>query len=127
MPRVVEIDGRDFRTLDEFFEVVGAALAPGQAWGKNLDAFNDLLCWPLARDPEPYVLVWRRSNLSRRRLNHGEAERHLEEVIRSASGKPSAWQAERLARAGRCEGPAAFDWLVEINARHPDWLSLRLE
>jgi RNAse (barnase) inhibitor barstar len=127
VPRVVEIDGRDFRTLDEFFEVIGAALVPGQEWGRNLDAFNDLLCWPLARDPEPYVLVWRRANLSRRRLNHGEAERHWEAVIRAGGGKPSGWQAEQLARAARCEGPTAFDWLVEIIQRHPDWLSLRLE
>jgi RNAse (barnase) inhibitor barstar len=127
LPRVVEIDGRDFRTLDEFFEVVGAALLPGERWGKNLDAFNDILCWPLVRDPEPYVLVWRRSNLSRRRLNYGAAERYWQEVVRAGGGKPSAWQAEQLARAERCEGSTAFDWVVEIIERHPDWLSLRLE
>ena len=126
MARIVDIDGRDFRTLDDFFEVVGAALVPGEAWGKNLDAFNDILCWPLARDPEPYVLVWRRSRLSRRRLGHSEAERHCEEVIRAGGGKPSGWQAEQLASAGRCEGPTAFDWLVEIIQRHPEWLSVRL-
>jgi hypothetical protein len=123
----VEIDGRDFRTLEEFFEVIGAALVPGEAWGKNLDAFNDILCWPPARDATPYVLVWRRSNLSRRRLNHGEAERQWEKVIQANGGKASAWQAEQHARAGRCEGPTAFDWVVETIQRHPDWLSLRLE
>jgi hypothetical protein len=122
----VEIDGRDFRTLDEFFEVIGAVLVPGEAWGKNLDAFNDILCWPLVRDPEPYVLVWRWSNLSRWRLNHGETDRYWEAVIQ-AGNKPSAWQAEQRTRAGPCEGPTAFDWLVEIIQRHPDWLSLRLE
>jgi hypothetical protein len=127
MPRVVEIDGRDFRTLDEVFEVIGAALIPGQRWGKNLTAFNHILCWPLARDAEPYVLLWRWSNLSRRRLNHGAAEQYWEEVIRAGAGKPIAWQAEQLARAARCEGPTAFDWIVEIIKRHPDWLSLRLE
>jgi len=57
LPRVVEIDGQDFRTLDEFFEVIGAALIPGKCWGKNLDAFNDILCWPLACDPDLDVLV----------------------------------------------------------------------
>ena len=31
MARVVEIDGRDIRTLDGFFEVVGAVLVPGEA------------------------------------------------------------------------------------------------
>lgn len=126
MPRVVQIDGRDFRTLDEFFAVIGEALIPGERWGKNLDAFNDILCWPLARDSEPYVLVWRRSSLSRRRLNHGAAEQHWQKVIGNCGGQPSRWQAEQLARAERCEGPTAFDWIVEIIQQHPDWLSLRL-
>jgi hypothetical protein len=86
----VNIDGRDFRTLEEFFEVIGAALIPGERWGKNLDAFNDILCWPLARDREPYILAWRRSDLSRRRLNHGAAAQYWQEVIRTGGGKPSA-------------------------------------
>jgi len=73
------------------------------------------------------VLVWRWSKLSRRRrLNHGETERYWEAIIQ-AGGKPSAWQAEQLTRAGPCEGPSAFDWRVEIIQRHPDRLSLHLE
>ncbi len=127
MARVLEIDGHDFRTLEEFFEVIGALLAPGQTWGKNPTAFNDLLSWPLAGGREPYVLVWRCSSVSRRRPGRGEAERHWEEIIRAGGSKPSKWQAEQLARASRCEGPTAFDWLVEIVLKHPDWLSLRLE
>jgi RNAse (barnase) inhibitor barstar len=125
--RTVEIDGRDFRTLDEFFEVIGAALIPGERWGKNLDAFNDILCWPLARDPEPYILMWRRAKLSQRRLNHGAAAMHWHDVIRVGGGKPSAGQADQLARAERCEGPTAFDWIVQIIEQHPNWLSLRLD
>jgi hypothetical protein len=127
LQRVVEIDGRDFRTLEGFFGVVGTALIPDQRWGKNFEAFNDILCWPLARDPEPYVLVWRRSNLSRPRLDHRAAEQYWQELIRAGGGKPSKWQAEQLARAERCEGPTAFDWIVEIIEGHPNWLSLHLE
>jgi RNAse (barnase) inhibitor barstar len=114
----VQIDGRDFRTIDEFYEVVGAALIPGEEWGKNLDAFNDILCWPLARDKEPYVLVWKRSNLSRRRLNHGELQRHFEQ--RGAHRR-------LIERAERCQGPSAFEVLVEIIEDHPEWLTLQLE
>jgi RNAse (barnase) inhibitor barstar len=125
--RIVEIDGRNFRTLDEFFEVVGEKLVPGEQWGKNLDAFNDVLGWPLTRDREPYVLVWRRSNLSRKRLNHLEVERHWEAVVQAGGRKAGALQAKRIAEAARCEGPTAFDILVEIIQKHPDWLSLRLE
>ena len=127
MPRVVQIDGRDFRTLDEFFEVIGAALIPGERWGKDLTAFNDMLRRPLAHDREPYVLVWRRSNLSRRRLNHGAAAQHWRDVVQVGGRKPTAWQAEQLAWLERCEGPTAFDWVVEVIERRPDRLSLRLE
>jgi hypothetical protein len=124
VPRIVKIDGRDFRTLDEFFEVIGAALIPGKHWGKNLSAFNDILCWPLAGDPEPYVLVWQKSALSQRRLNYGAAVQHWDKITR---GKLTAWQAQQRAQAEQCKGPTAFDWIVEIIQRHPDWLTLRLE
>lgn len=127
MTRVVEIDGRAFRTFEEFYEVIGEALIPGEEWGKNLDAFNDILCWPLRHDRRPYVLVWRRSNLSRKRLNHGEAERFWEERIQERGGTVSPWLAKRLAEAARCEGPSIFDMIVEIILKHPTWLTLRLE
>jgi RNAse (barnase) inhibitor barstar len=126
MPRVFTIDGRDFSTLDDFFEVVGVVLVPGQFWGKNLDAFNDILCWPL-QDEEPYILVWKNSKVSRKRLNHLEAERQLE--LRLARCHPSnrTLVATELEKASRCEGPTVFDWLVEIIQDHPDWVTLKLE
>jgi RNAse (barnase) inhibitor barstar len=127
MPRIFTIDGRDFSTLQEFYEVVGAVLVPGQYWGKNLDAFNDILCWPLHDDPEPYVLVWKNSKVSRTRLNHLEAERQLERRLKHCYPLNRVLVAEELARAGRCEGPTVFDWLVEIIQDHPDWVTLKLE
>ncbi len=38
-----EINGYDFSTLEEFYEVVSRVLVPGAEWGHNLDAFNDIL------------------------------------------------------------------------------------
>ena len=127
MPRVFVIDGRDLSTLEEFYEVIGAVLVPGEDWGKNLAAFNDILCWPLNEDPEPYVLVWMHSKVSRKRLNDLEAERQLEKHLQycHVSGRPDV--AEKLARARRCEGPTVFDWLLEIILEHPDWLTFKLE
>jgi len=127
MPRVFVIDGRDFSTLEEFYETIGATLVPGQYWGKNLDAFNDILCWPVNEDREPYVLVWKHSNLSRKRLNHLEAERQLKLRMERCHPSNRARVAEEAERAGRCEGPTVFDWLVEIIDEHPDWVTLKLE
>jgi RNAse (barnase) inhibitor barstar len=127
MPRVLTIDGLAFSTLEEFYEVVGAVLVPGQDWGRNLDAFNDILCWRLGEDREPYVLVWKNSKVSRKRLNHLEAERQLERRLKYCHPSNRALVAEQLARASQCEGPTVFDWLVEIIQEHPDWVTLKLE
>jgi hypothetical protein len=40
---VYEIEGRRFHTLEEFFDEISAVLIPGSEWGRNLDAFNDIL------------------------------------------------------------------------------------
>ena len=102
-------------------------LLPGQYWGKNLDAFNDILCWPLHDNPERYVLVWKNSKVSRTRLNHLEAERQLERRLKHCHPLSRVLVAEELARASRCEGPTVYDWLVEIIQDHPDWVTLKLE
>jgi len=38
-----EIDGLRFSTLEEFFDEVSRTLIPGADWGRNLDAFNNIL------------------------------------------------------------------------------------
>lgn len=40
---VYEIDGSRFHTLEEFYDEIGTALIHGSPWGRNLDAFNDIL------------------------------------------------------------------------------------
>src|ERR1043166_306284 len=119
MPQVFTIDGRDFSTLEEFYEAVGAVLVPGQFWGKNLDAFIDILCWPI-QDKESYILVWKNSKVSRKRLNHSEAERQLELRLKRCHPSNRSSIAIELERASRCKGPTVFDWLVEIIQEHPD-------
>jgi len=41
--RRYSIDGRTFSTLEEFYGEVSRVLIPGESWGRNLDAFNDIL------------------------------------------------------------------------------------
>lgn len=38
-----EIDGKNFSTLEEFYEEISRVLFPGAEWGRNLDAFNEIL------------------------------------------------------------------------------------
>jgi RNAse (barnase) inhibitor barstar len=63
-----EIDGRDFSTLDEFFEVISRVLIPEAWWGHNLDAFNDILRGEFGTPEGGFVLRWKNSALSRERL-----------------------------------------------------------
>ena len=67
---VYEIDGRDFSTLDEFYQVVSRVLIPGAQWGQNLDAFNDILCGGFGTPEGGFVLRWKNSAVSRERLGY---------------------------------------------------------
>lgn len=60
-----EIDGRDFSTLEEFYEVVSRVLIPGAEWGHNLDAFNDILRGGFGTPDGGFVLRWKNSDRSR--------------------------------------------------------------
>jgi RNAse (barnase) inhibitor barstar len=41
--RVYEIDGTDFTSLEGFYDAISKELIPSAVWGRNLDAFNDIL------------------------------------------------------------------------------------
>jgi hypothetical protein len=40
---IFELDGLRIRTLDDFYDEISRVLIPGSGWGRNLDAFNDIL------------------------------------------------------------------------------------
>lgn len=66
--RVYEIDGERFSTLDGFYDEISRVLIPGAWWGRNLDAFNDILRGGFGTPDEGFVLRWRNADLSRERL-----------------------------------------------------------
>lgn len=120
------IDGEQFSTLDEFYDEVSRKLIPGAEWGRNLDAFNDILRGGFGTPKEGFVLVWRSSGLSRDRLGYAETIRQLERrLLRCHPSSRSAVMGQ-LSRARRSEGPTSFDWLVEIIQRHSD-VELKLQ
>jgi len=120
------IDGEQFSTLDEFYKEVSRKLIPGAEWGRNLDAFDDILRGGFGTPQEGFVLVWRSSGLSRERLGYAETIRQLERrLLRCHPSSRSAVKVQ-LSRARRSEGPTCFDWLVEIIQRHSD-VEIRLQ
>jgi len=121
VPKVaLTIDGEQFSTLDEFYEEVSRKLIPGAEWGRNLDAFNDVLRGGFGTPEEGFVLVWRSSDLSRERLGYAETIRELERRLLRCHPSSRAMVMEQLSQARRSAGPTSFDWLVEIIREHSD-------
>jgi RNAse (barnase) inhibitor barstar len=113
-----EIDGCDFATLQEFYDVVSRVLIPGAEWGQNLNAFNDILRGGFGTPEGGFVLRWSNSAVSRKRLSYPETVLQLERRLTRchASNRPSV--SEDLERARQGLGPTVFDWLVEIIRVH---------
>ena len=115
-----EINGQDFSTLDEFYDVISRVLIPGVDWGRNLDAFNDILRGDYGTPQGGFVLRWINSELSRERLGYLETIRFLERRLKESDPDYDFIIAEiEMAREGF--GPTVFDWLIEIIRVHgPD-------
>jgi hypothetical protein len=115
---IYEIDGLDFVTLEEFYDVVGRELIPGTEWGRNLNAFNDILRGGFGTPEGGFILRWKNAAISRVRLGKNETVRQLDR--RLARCHPSSRNAVNrdLERAKRGAGPTVFDWLIEIIKNH---------
>ena len=129
MPKkVYVIDGANFTTLEGFWDEISDKLIPGVYWGRNLDAFNDILHGGFGTPEEGFILVWKNSALSRESLGHPETAEWYEERTKKCHPSNVAHMKEGLKRASKGEGPTLFDWLVEIitSEDHGD-IELRLE
>lgn len=125
---VITIDGRDFSTLEEFYDVVGRVIVGSDHHGGgNLDWFNDILFWPCGEKGTCYTLVWRNADESRRRLGHRETVRQLQSRGTERFPNGTAKAVSNIHEASRGEGPTVFDWLVEIIADNREYVELRLE
>jgi len=81
MKRIYEIDGKDFSSLAEFYDQISRALIPGAIWGRNLDAFNDILRGGFGTPDGGFVLRWLNSDVSKQRLG-AEKFDQLMDIIR---------------------------------------------
>src|SRR5688572_6749974 len=115
---VYEIDGRDFSTLEEFYDVVSRVLIPNAEWGRNLDAFNDILRGGFGTPEDGFVLRWTHSGLSQERLGYAETARQLERRLGRCHPLNREIVRSDLERARKNEGPTVYDWLVEIIRVH---------
>jgi RNAse (barnase) inhibitor barstar len=115
--RVFEINGNAFDDLAGFFDEIQRNLL-GAPWGRNLDAFNDVLRGGFGTPDEGFVLRWLNSDRSRSVLGYPATIRYLEDKIRRCHPSNVSYVRADLESAHRGEGPTLFDILVEIIRTH---------
>jgi RNAse (barnase) inhibitor barstar len=137
------IDGNRFNDLEGFYDEVEQYLIPDTFWGRNLDAFNDILRGGVGL-PRTFILVWKnidksRSNLGYeetanflqeakrgwldrylkgRRYKHPELETVSAEVLTAEYNEISKVELtkidEEIALAQQGQGETIFDWIMEM-------------
>jgi len=115
--RVIEIDGKNFDSLEGFYDEIDMKFALG-SWGRNLDAFNDILRGGFGTPDGGFILRWVNSELSREALGYDATVRYLEgKRTRCHPQNLPHVEAELEAARQRC-GETLFDILVEIILLH---------
>jgi hypothetical protein len=124
---VFYIDGKEFSSLEEFFERIGALLRPGtvKGWIHSFDAFNDFL-YDEDLPSEGFTLVWTNSALSAANLGYPETIRQLELSLSWVHPVNITTVLQRIELAKESKGPTMFDEILDVLRGH-DEIKLVLE
>jgi RNAse (barnase) inhibitor barstar len=122
--KLYTIEGLAFSTLEEFYDHFTERVIPGTAWGRNLDAFDDILDGGFGTPAKGFHFCWYHATLSRERLGYAETARQLTLKLRDCHSTAIDEVAHELRAALHGRGPTVFDWLVDIIRSHGD---IRLE
>jgi RNAse (barnase) inhibitor barstar len=118
---VLTIDGSRFHDLEGFYTEVSTHLIPGADWGRNLDAFNDILRGGFGTPEGGFTLRWVNAQTSRVALGYAETVCWLEKKKLRCHPQNLSSVEEDLQCARRGEGLTLFDILLEIIRTHGPW------
>jgi RNAse (barnase) inhibitor barstar len=116
--KIYEIDGAAFSTLEEFFEEISNKVIPGADWGRNLDAFNDILRGGFGTPEDGFIIKWLNSDISKERLGYSETVRQLDMRLKRCHFSNLEYVTKELEEAKKGNGTIVFEWLVEIIQIH---------
>jgi hypothetical protein len=88
------------------------------SWGKNLDAFNDILRGGFGTPQDGFVLRWLNSNASKEQLGFAETGRQLRRRLQICRSSGRHLVMDQLRQAESGSGKTVFDWLVDIVLIH---------
>jgi RNAse (barnase) inhibitor barstar len=115
---VYEIDGKSFSTLEGFYDEVSKVLIPGADWGRNFDAFNDILRGGFGTPENGFVIRWKNSEISRKRLGYRETIRVLKRSLSRCDSTSREYLSGEMQKAKAQIGSTVFDWICEIILKH---------
>jgi RNAse (barnase) inhibitor barstar len=111
------LDGASFDDLNGFVTAITRTLTL-TGWGRNLDAFNDILSGGFGTPEDGFILHWTNSSRSALQLGWPETVRYLEAKLTTCHPlSVPAVQAD-LTRARRQEGQTLFETITEIIRIH---------
>jgi RNAse (barnase) inhibitor barstar len=111
------IDGNNFSNLEGFYDEVQKILTDNfDGFGRNLDAFNDILHGGFGRFEynEPIELIWKNSTKSKENLGYPETIKYIKEKFGKVHTTNRSNVKKDLELAEKQEGSTLFDILVEI-------------
>ena len=118
MRPVIEIDGKRFNSLDGFWDEISHYLIPGAYWGRNFDAFNDILRGGFGTPEGGFTLRWVNFEISRETLGYPETVRWLKLKIQRCHPQSVAHVEQEIEAARRGEGMTVADILLHIVRKH---------
>jgi hypothetical protein len=110
-------DGTSFDDLAGFFTAIARTLGV-TGWGRNLDAFNDILRGGFGTPDGGFILRWANSAVSARRLGWPETIRFIETKLTTCHPANIPRVQDDLAAARREEGPTLFEIITGIIRAH---------
>jgi RNAse (barnase) inhibitor barstar len=116
--KVYEIDGNSFDDLEGFLDVIGRILIPGCYWGRNLNAFNDILRGGFGTPEEGFVLRWRNSDVSREKLGFPETLKSLNRQLLNCHPSSLLTVQREISDAQLGLGKTLFDTIIDIIRDH---------
>ncbi|SRR5713101_6736966 len=115
---VIEIDGNNFDTSKASSNEVERKVIPDASWGRNLDAFNDILRGGFGTPDGGFVLRWANSARSQETLGLPATIQYLEEKVGRCHPSNVASVRADIESARRGEGQTLFEILVDIIRVH---------
>ncbi|MES2986104.1 MAG: barstar family protein [Patescibacteria group bacterium] len=120
MKKTYEIDGNNFNTLDGFYSEFESKVLDTPSWGRNLDAFNDVLSGGFGTPDEGFILVWDNSDKSRESLGWEETIKYIEHKLTTCHPSNVEDVQKELEDAKQGKGETIFKILIYVIKNNQD-------